>query len=94
MFSSDDSITSTHAHFFELKMGVSAVCVFMCICVYTAGGLKQQWQMGRASGRQGGKKLGHYTRVCVCFSPVFSLKMLQYHFCFHAKIITVAIVYQ
>lgn len=39
---SDDSIASSNTHFFELKMGVSAPCV----CVYTAGGLKQQWQMG------------------------------------------------
>lgn len=34
MFSSDDSITSSHAHFFELKMGVSAVCVYVHMCVH------------------------------------------------------------
>lgn len=34
MFSSDDSITSSHAHFFELKMGVSAVRVCVCLCAY------------------------------------------------------------
>lgn len=49
-----------------------------------------EWEAGREETGSS------HSCVCVCvyFSPVFSLKMLRYQFCFHAKIITVAIVYQ
>lgn len=73
VFSCDDSITSSHAHFFELKRGVSAVCVFVCVHCWwiktTVADGVSEWEAGK-------EETGS-SHLFVPFSPVFSLKMLQ-----------------
>lgn len=68
------------------------VCVHVQMCVHcwwiktTVADGVSEWEAGR-------EETGS-SHSFVCFSPVSSLKMLQYRFCFHTHIIAVAVVYQ
>lgn len=70
VFISDDSITSSHTHFFELKMAVSAFCV--CVCAHcwwiktTVADGVSEWEAGKEESRS--------SHSFVCFSPVCSKK--------------------
>lgn len=91
VFSCDDSITSSHAHFFELKRGVSAVCVFVCVHCWwiktTVADGVSEWEAGK-------EKNWVIALVCAFLSSFLPKNASVTLLLSHTQVITAAIVYQ